>query len=225
MSVEALELRVLSRLPAPWRLRLALRLEGKRIEVDVVSAFVARNAWTVCEAVYILAAARLGRVTPSQVARAARARAGFDPDAEGVTGARGDGRRETAMPSWHSGDGGRRDLSRAERDAIGAGRAPPVKRRTKPEDTTLTWDEVSGGLAGVVPELVEGSDGRPLRLGEALAAAGAELVGAWSGPEARIGGDDGKARADRGRGAVRNVRKGKGRQGAEVPAVPDGEHG
>ena len=177
-DVLGLEVRMLSRLPAPWRLRLAFSHAGERIEVDAVSAFVSRDAWAVSEIVYILAAALLGRASPSAIAKAASLRARQI--------GRGDGRRDVA-PISHLGSAVETD--RILRDRYGWG--PKGYPDTR---TALSWDEVSGGLGGVVAEMVEGT------IGEALAAARGELVGAWSTEPARPasnGGDDGGRRRKR----------------------------
>lgn len=68
-DVLSLEIRHLSRLPAPWRIRIAI---GES-EIDACSA-VLPGTWSAAELVYLLAAILMDRLTTAQVESAAKTR-------------------------------------------------------------------------------------------------------------------------------------------------------
>lgn len=97
-DVLTLEIRHLSRLPAPWRIRIAI---GES-EIDACSA-VLPGTWSAAELVYLLAAILLDRITTAQIEAAAKTRkrvsgerwswerisgglVGVSPESEGTVG-------------------------------------------------------------------------------------------------------------------------------------------
>ena len=134
------------------------RFRKQPVEIEASSAGVSRTGWALSEVVYLMAGALEGRVAPTAIAKAASLRV--------AQVGRGDGRHDLGVPAYHVGRDG---LELVDIDRITAGR--------KLRDTrgSLSWAEVSSGLAGVVPEMVDGT------VGQALAAMRAELVEAGGG--------------------------------------------